>query len=279
MQTRFPPLFKVSATGNDFVVLDLTSPGALEKWQASPFAQTSRAEWTRRWCHRHNGIGADGAVFLLPDSELDFAWDFYNDDGGPAEMCGNAARAVCLLQAQKRKATELCFRTAIGPVTAKVQIANSIIDIELPPIQESHWNQWTSEAPTSLAFDFVRAGVPHAVVGVPDVQDQEGLRALAQQIKREPRFKAQGTNVTFVRRLPGREDRIESVTYERGVEGFTLSCGTGAVAAAHCLLRGEENRPLTVAVPGGELTVIWKASRPHLIGPATIIAEIHWLQV
>jgi diaminopimelate epimerase len=257
-------LVKISATGNDFIL----SPAPLVT------AASARAEAVRQWCHRHEGIGADGAVFIDPHPSLDFAWDFYNSDGSVAEMCGNAARAVALYMSSRLNKKSLRFLTRSGEVQAQVHSPDDI-EVSLAPVAEAQWNQWSDNDIDKLSFDFVRAGVPHAVLRVPDVSDRDRLRALALEIKREPRFLAQGVNVTFVR--PTGSLRLESVTFERGVEDFTLSCGTGAVASAHSVLRGEEDKSVEVQVPGGQLSVVWKKGRPHLRGPAKIIAEIRWM--
>jgi diaminopimelate epimerase len=267
MQPVSTPLFKVSATGNDFILADLVHMS----WNL----QAPRAEQVRKWCDRHEGIGADGAVFLEKSTKADFAWDFYNSDGSPAEMCGNAARAVSLYMHTRTGKKQLSFETRTGIVNAQVHSSDEV-EVELAPIAEADWNQWSSgNSIDQLSFDFVRAGVPHAVLRVPDIQDRERLQALALEIKRESRFQGAGTNVTFVRQLGG--SAIESVTFERGVEGFTLACGTGAVAAAHSVLRGEEGKTVEVRVPGGRLFVVWKNGRPVLKGPAKVIAEINWL--
>lgn len=271
MRSIQTPLIKVAATGNDFILVDLIQNHSL--WSQEAASQTKRSEWVKRWCDRHNGIGADGVAFLEAHADFDFAWDFYNSDGGSAEMCGNAARAVSFYMHLSTNKSKFNFLTRAGRIQSWVKSANEI-DVTMPAISTSDWNQWTSNSVHQTSFDFITAGVPHAVVRVPDVNDRERLQALALEIKREPRFQAHGTNVTFVRALSN--SSIESVTFERGVEDFTLSCGTGAVAASHALLRGEENKMTEVKVPGGQLFVLFKDGYPHLIGPATLIAEIHW---
>lgn len=255
-------LYKVSATGNDFLVFDTI--------HEAPFAG-ARPGAVRRVCDRHEGIGADGGVFLEAREGVDFAWDFYNSDGSAAEMCGNAARAVSLYWFTRTGRRDIRFATATGVVEARI-VSPDHVEVELRPVAESAWSQWSQ---SGLSYHFVRAGVPHVVVNVPDLQDRERLRALALELKREPKFVAAGTNVTFVHAVDA--SRIDSVTFERGVEDFTLACGTGAVAAAHSVLRGEEGRRLEVRVPGGRLFVIWKNGRPVLEGPARVIAKLDWL--
>jgi diaminopimelate epimerase len=275
VKTAAFPLIKVSATGNDFLLIDLLTAPNRQKWEED-FGKIKRADLVKKWCDRHEGLGADGLVFLESDTSLAFAWDFYNSDGGSAEMCGNAARAVSLYFFNAHKKSDLIFRSKVGEVHAIVRSADDI-EVTLPKIAESDWNQlinWQgSGSDSQLHFDFVRAGVPHAVIKVPTLQDRDSLKALAFTVKAEARFQKEGVNVTFVHALA--QSQVESVTYERGVEGFTRACGTGAIAAAYSLLQGEENREIEVRVPGGTLFVIWKSERPHLRGPAQMIAEMH----
>lgn len=269
------PLIKVSATSNDFVLVDLLSPQLKKLWQKEQ-AKASRSQWAKKLCNRHDGLGADGAVFLEPAKGHDFVWDFYNSDGSRAEMCGNAARAVSLYVHIRTGKDELAFKTRIGTVQAYVQSAKKI-SIGLPPIEQAEWSQWTksqSEA-GAVQFDLIRPGVPHAVVQVPNLDSYEDLTVLAQTVKRDPRFKKEGTNVTFVKHLSAR--KIASLTFERGVEGFTMSCGTGAIAAAYSLLRGDDGKTVEVTVPGGKLNVTWQDGQPILTGPARVVAEAHWI--
>lgn len=257
-------LTKVSATGNDFLIADLLSEERRQLW-ARDWQATPRLTLTRQWCDRHEGLGADGLVVLEPHPGLDFKWDFYNSDGGSAEMCGNAARAVSLYLQQTTGKSDLHFLTLAGPVQAHVSSAQKI-SVELPAVAESAWGLKTLSA---LAFDFVCAGVPHAVVKVAGLQDRVPLREMAKLIKAEARFRQAGVNVTFVHTKSAHQ--LESVTYERGVEDFTLACGTGAVAAAFSVIRGEENQEIEVQVPGGRLSVLWNRGKPTLMGPAKIV--------
>jgi diaminopimelate epimerase len=265
------PIIKISATGNDFLLVDLLEADHAALWKRE-FGGRSRMELTRALCDRHEGLGADGLVVLEKDSQLDFAWDFYNSDGGAAEMCGNAARAVSLYYQKKTGKKKLAFRSKVGEVHAEVRSGGDV-EVILPAVAESEWNQLIDG---SVHFDFVRAGVPHAVVRVPSVEQNHDLHTLAAMVKKQPRFLKEGVNVTFVRLLS--ELKLESVTFERGVEGFTRACGTGAIAAAYSLVRGEENREVEVQVPGGRLFVLWKNGRPHLRGPAKIVAEMRMIQ-
>ncbi len=263
MKFSVTPIIKATAAGNDFLIIDLTTPEQRNTWDQE-FSSTPRSDLVVRWCDRHFGLGADGVVFLEPDEEADFRWDFYNSDGGRAELCGNATRAVALYWSKLHNVQTCRFQTVSGLVHAEVRTEDEI-EVNLPPI---------GDVEAGADFVLVNAGVPHAVVSVDSINNRDELRAKALSVKQHPRFQAKGVNVTFLRDLHNHE--IESVTFERGVEDFTLACGTGAVSAATVILKGQEERPLKVHVPGGDLTVVWKKGAPHLIGPARIIGEMRW---
>ena len=172
---------------------------------------------------------------------------------------------------KKSGKSKLKFNTLNGEVSATIHADNDI-EVSLPPVIESDWNQLVDWQQGAVHFDFIRAGVPHAVVKVPHLENREGLREFAGIIKKMPRFNEEGINVTYVSQV--NDKQIKSVTFERGVEDFTRACGTGAISAAFSLSRGEDARPIQVQVPGGNLIVVWKNGRPHLRGPAKIIAEM-----
>jgi diaminopimelate epimerase len=259
------PLIKVEATGNDFLLVDLLDPAKAEIW-GREFGSKKRNELAKLWCNRNTGLGADGLVILESKKDVDFVWDFYNSDGSVAEMCGNAARAASLYAGKMLDKKELSFVTKVGVIRAKIYGMGEI-EVELPAIVEQEWGR---------EFDFVRPGVPHAVVRPSNFDDETALTAQAHKIKALPRFKGAGTNVTFLRVIT--DDQIQATTFERGVEGFTKSCGTGAVAAAYSVLRGAEGRTIQVDVPGGRLSVVWKQGKPILRGPARMVGEMHWLR-
>lgn len=233
-------MIKVCATGNDFLVIDLLK---------DPTAKTPSPGEIAAVCHRQNGFGADGFVILRPHDEYAFEWDFYNLDGSPAEMCGNAARAVSRYYAYTHHVEQFQFLTKIGLIKAKVSapdLPSGLVQVQLPM-----WKEYKTD---NSQFTFVNTGVPHAVIDVPQVSDLEALKKLALQIKSLPQFQKSGVNVTFKVSL-SKENTIQAITFERGVENFTLSCGTGAIAAAVCHAEGKSPFDLVVQVPGGVLSV------------------------
>ncbi|NCN39883.1 diaminopimelate epimerase [bacterium] len=254
-------MIKVCATGNDFLVID--------QLNASDQKISLSKDQIALACHRHDGFGADGLVFLSPHPDLAFAWHFFNSDGGEAEMCGNAARAVSQYFAHTRKQSEFSFLTRIGEIKALVEDPASLsgtVQVTLPK-----WKDYERKMDSPVGpFSFVNTGVPHAVLTVESLLDLESLRSKALSIKSLPQFQKEGVNVTF-KAGSGQPDRIHSVTFERGVENFTLSCGTGALASAICEKDGAGLFDLIVQVPGGMLIVKAKDNQIDLKGEGRII--------
>ncbi len=248
--------FKASGASNDFILLDLS------KDQPSLI---NRKQLVQKICDRKNGVGADGFVFLDPSDSADFKWDFYNTDGSHAEMCGNAARCVILYWLDQNPSTTqpVKFETVVGVIEG-VQLAKNWIDVQMPHVDPP--KKWTE---SGLEFEFVNTGVPHAVVT--QVKNLESVKLL----RRHARFGEHGTNVTFIQWV--NDHTLSAQTFERGVEDYTLACGTGAVAAA---LVGFHQRPelesLNIQMPGGEL-VVSNEARPRLTGEAHLIAKFEWL--
>ena len=271
-------LLKVTGAGNDFLILDQRDPGQ------NRLDPASRAEWARKVCHRTQGVGADGFLVLEPSSskEVDFRWDFYNADGSNAEMCGNAARCVILVTAKAAK-VPVKFETRAGmiegqilePLAEERRPSSDSVEVLMPKIKDVQFEQTEAVLGTQLQFDFVNSGVPHAVVGLPAGRKIEEYRATARALRSHPRFSPAGTNVTFYQLTANGSAAVQ--TFERGVEDFTLACGTGAVAAAEVLFHHHPQfKDVKIKMPGGDLRVI-RGVRPLLIGPARVIAKIDWL--
>lgn len=252
-------MIKVCATGNDFLVFDLLK-------HSRPLPQKAEIA---QLCHRQQGFGADGFVVLKPHASHAFEWMFFNSDGGEAEMCGNAARAVAQYHAYSTQESSFSFLTRIGPIQAQVDSPTSLagnVTVQMPLWKEYEENQ---SSPAG-EFTYVNTGVPHAVLQVSDLKNLESLKDRALKIKALSRFAERGVNVTF-KASTSETHKIQSVTFERGVENFTLSCGTGAIASAVSHAQGRQGFDVVVQVPGGVLSVSSDEKNVRLKGEGRII--------
>ena len=253
-------VFHMSGAGNDFMVLDARG---LEL-EYSALAQ--------KLC---NQFGTDGFMAVDNSEAADFRLHFYNADGSRGEMCGNGARCICKFAFDHYIAGEtmtvetdagIVYGWRLGENLYKVKLNNpGILDLE----------RRTDAAYVELGDP----GVPHSVTEVADLtHDQKDiLRPKALELRHDPVF-PKGVNVNLYTRLA--EDRVRILTFERGVEDYTLACGTGSASVAVVLwTKGElSGGRLAVENPGGTLTVTitghhGTVEELFLEGPAEVLAE------
>ena len=261
----------MTGSGNDFVMLDGRVTRA-EDWPADRIVEV---------CDRRNGVGADGLVILTPEAEGVVRMTFFNSDGSAASMCGNAALCSTTLAARLGLAPAAGMRLATGAGTFPTRCTGrtsesslNLPDFDLPvpvqiPLAIGERGMWLSTV-----------GVPHLTVLVDDVEKVD-LAGRGRELRFHPGAGPDGANVNFLTlgRQAGREGWLMR-TFERGVEGETLACGTGAVASAVALARfsavqlpidviSRSGRPLAVQSTLGDS----KASQVWLTGEGRVVFE------
>ena len=256
---------KMNGAGNDFVLIDNRS----ESIRLS-------GDQVRLLCDRQRGVGADGLLLLEPNlnGDADWRWQFFNSDGGSAEMCGNGARCfAAFVRNLTRQPEGISFETPAGIVRAT--FVHDLVTITLPTPRGLRLHQPLQVNGAEFTVHSLHIGVPHAAVFVDDA-DKAMIEERGRAIRAHPHFAPAGTNVNFVEVL--RPSSLRVRTYERGVEGETLACGTGAAAAAmiaSCIWR--VSPPISVKVQGGDvLTIDFKTTESgfdavQLTGPAETV--------
>ena len=237
---------KMNGAGNDFILIDN---------RAGKIVLTTQQ--IVRLCDRQRGIGADGLFLLVPNTsgKADWSWEFYNRDGSVADMCGNGARCFArFVQTVAGAREQTSFETGAGVIVARFQ--GSRVTVNLTPPRSLRLNETVAAAGAKLTVHSLNTGVPHAVLFVPDA-DKAMVQQLGAELRYHDHFKPRGTNVNFAQVLGPNHIRVR--TYERGVEGETLACGTGVTAAALISSRVHKfSSPVRVQVQGGDtLEVAW----------------------
>jgi diaminopimelate epimerase len=238
----------MTGSGNDFVMLDGRYTSA-DRWPATRVAAI---------CDRRSGVGADGLVILAPDGPGRVRMIYWNSDGSRAAMCGNAALCSTRLAVYLELAEpgEICLLTDAGVIPARSNGTGDTAEIRLPDGLVPQAVAGLEPAPGERWLALGMVGVPHLVVRVDDIE-QVDVAGRGRSLRFDPSVGSAGANVNFVAPAPGGGEPWAIRTYERGVEGETLACGTGTVAAGIALAaQGEASLPLRFRSRGGpELTV------------------------
>lgn len=213
------PFMKFSGAGNDFIVVDNRDRVVSPK---------NMADFVAHVCKHHLSVGADGLIFIEKSRRAHFRWRYFNDDGGEARFCGNGARCAARFAYLKRIAPRVMrFDGVAGLVEAEV--SGESVTVRVPPPGGTTLNLRVSINGTGYEGHTIDTGVPHCVYFVPDTAVVDVL-ALGRATRQHDFFKPAGTNVNFACVVDAHTIQIR--TYERGVEGETLACGSGSVASA-----------------------------------------------
>jgi diaminopimelate epimerase len=255
---------KMHGTHNAFVIIDERPPRIADY-----------SALAMRVCDPASGPGADGLLVILappPASDDLVTMRIFNADGSEAEMCGNGIRCVVRYLQERGAPDRFSIATLAGPIaTELLERAPEYrvrADVGAPVLGGGE--QTIEAAGRTWSYRAVSLGNPHVVIFVDDVDAIDVARAGA-ALATHPRF-PEGTNVHFVQRAGLHRIRVRH--YERGV-GITQSCGTGAVASAVVAIEtGAAESPVQVDVPGGSLTVEWRAGEnATLAGPVEKVFE------
>jgi diaminopimelate epimerase len=261
---------KLHGNGNDFILIDEYSKEIIPDDKRSAFAI--------KYCDRRFGIGADGVLYLEVSDKADIGMRIFNADGTEAEMCGNGIR--CLVKyAHDRGYIQEAAR--VETLAGVLSITSRVADGTWITVNMGKPEFAREKLPAKGTGEFLRVNmhgyevsvvntfVPHAVIFVDSLDDR--LINDAPKIRYDPVFQ-KGTNVNFAR--VDSKNEITVRTYERGVEGETLSCGTGSVACAAVAYRlGKTGDRVKVNTKGGELVITIKDDAAFMEGQAERVFE------
>ncbi|MFL6551202.1 MAG: diaminopimelate epimerase [Povalibacter sp.] len=263
---------KMHGLGNDFIVFDAPSD------ESVPSNEVMRALADRR-----TGIGFDQALILLParDAATDVYYRIFNADGSEVEQCGNGARCVGRLVADRLARSFIHMDSLGGRVDVQLRDDGLVsVDMGIPDFTPAALPFEASReadiyplriGESELQISAVSMGNPHAVIQVPSVKDAP-VDTVGPAVENHSRFPNR-TNVGFMEVV--NRTRIRLRVFERGV-GETLACGTGACAAVAVGQRlGLLDSEVSVDAPGGQMSVRWLGPTEHLwlTGPAVKVYE------
>lgn len=255
---------KLHGSGNDFILITSPSDRAAD-WP----------EVARRLCARRTGIGADGLVISNPLTATVLQVVCYNADGSEATMCGNALRCVAWCAARDQHLTQLSMVMAGVVHHAQIHDDGVWVTANVGAVESDRVK--VEVYGSVLRFDAAHTGTEHVVAIVPDLESID-VESIGRRVRSHPDLAPLGSNVNFVQ--PCGRGELHIRTYERGVEAETLSCGSGAVAAAviarhrglisagDIVVHNRSGTPLTVRPhPHSHTTAFWVG------GPVTCLFQ------
>ena len=237
--------YKMTGGGNDFVIFDNRRKVLPEDYGAL----------AKKVCERKFSVGADGLLVLEKEDTADFRMVYYNADGSRADMCGNGARCIArFAYLSKIVPLKMKFETDSGPIGAEIIEDSVKLNMGMPKDLKLDLNLKLEDGKQFNA-SFINTGVPHAVVLVTDIEKTD-VPNLGKAIRFHKEFAPAGANANFVFHKDNHTLIIR--TYERGVEGETLACGTGATASAVvCGVKNLVSSPVSCMTKGGEIMTIY----------------------
>jgi diaminopimelate epimerase len=270
---------KAHGLGNDFILV------------AEKDAPADRAEWTRRLCDRHRGIGGDGVVLHRPAP--DGIWFLLvNADGLPGEISGNGLRCLAALAVREAWAgPRHVVHTVVGPKAVAVspagggryrietdlgapRLASAEVPVALEPPAARVIDHPLEAAGRRVLVTATSMGNPHCAVFCDQTADDALLSTLGPALERHPFF-PQRTNVEFVTVLARDEVRVRF--WERGV-GYTQASGTGSASAAvAAIVTGRTDRRVRAVCDGGTLEIDWpEGGALKQLGEAELVFDGDW---
>jgi diaminopimelate epimerase len=241
--------YKMQGAGNDFVVWDNRNA----QWSLEQIVAVTPA-----LCDRHFGVGSDGVLVLSPAQldDVDYEMIFRNPDGSDAGMCGNGGRCIARFAHHLGFDPNHTFHVHENRYQAQVHEDSVALSFPMKP-------QLISHSPyRKLPLYEIHPGTEHIVVMVDQnlFMDHKQLLNMARDLRYDEELAPKGCNVNFA--WPAEPGVLQLKTYERGVEDFTLACGTGAIATALAGFAHLESNPtidqlhsLDVRPTGGRLSV------------------------
>lgn len=283
---------KIHGAGNDFIIINNIK-------EQLPMEELQKL--AKGLCRRRLSIGADGLMAVeTPSEQGDFRMLFFNADGSAGEMCGNGARCIARYGYEKQLAGEKQrIETPAGMVEGHRK-DKRLYSIKLNRVSEMMLNQKLDIDGKTYTYAYVELGnpgIPHVVVraeglaallpewntvtnaivqGAGKPPFLESLWKLGRAFRYHEVF-SKGVNVNFYDRADN--GQIVEITYERGVEDFTLACGTGtgSVVAVLTALGESSGADVQIKVPGGQLSIDIEEADDHqeifLTGPTNIVCE------
>lgn len=274
--------YKYQGAGNDFILVDnrhseAGAKGSRSCYRNSILPESKKGDAARKMCDRRFGIGGDGLLLIETSKKADVKMRFFNPDGTEPGMCGNGIRCFAkhVYDSGIVGKRQILIETPAGVKKVELTVENKkvkYVKVDMGEPVILNLNQSIEVDRRKFSFSSAYTGVPHVIIFVENL-DSLDVQSLGRAIRYDKRFPG-GTNVNFVQKTG--ENKFKIRTYERGVEGETLACGTGVAACgavAVALGRADAARSIEFKAKGGTLFAEVEKKKVYMRGPAKFVFE------
>lgn len=267
---------KMHGAGNDFVVFE---PKTNEIFELAP-------DDVQNICHRNFGVGADGILVISDFEDSDFKVEYYEADGSTGNLCANGARCIIkyAYDAGRLKDNRTRFVFNNKEYTGEV-LPDGLIKLNFNPPVSQKFNFKIKAANQLITASHIDNGTPHVVIKIQNILknptdsgsfytdiNEFPLNELGREIRHSPDFAPKGTNVNF---YSIGDDVVFIRSFERGVEGETLSCGTGIVATAIvCSVNEKIEPPVRFLTRGGDQLSVNFSVANQMVNDLSLIGKV-----
>jgi len=222
---------KYQASGNDFILINQFNNNFLLNKKKIGFL-----------CDRNLGVGADGLIIIRNTAKADFEMKFYNPDGSES-FCGNGSRCAVHYAASNKISKKNISMFLARNKYHEAYINKSKVSIKMNDISNIK----------KINNDFyIDLESPHYVRICDDLNNIDFKKNI-EKIKIDNNAKYGNFNINLVQIISKNEINVR--TFEKGVEGETLSCGTGAIASSIAASFKKCKSPLKINFTGGSMKV------------------------
>lgn len=223
---------KMSGAGNDFIVFNAINQNIILSKEQIQFL-----------CDRHFGIGADGILIIKFTEKSDFDLLYFNADGSGDVLCINGARCAIMYAYKNKIISQKCNFSFINRIYSGEILGNNLVKINLEYNPIVKLNQTLIIEEIELSYHYVDLGAKHIIIPYEtrlnkllklymedEKFDRMNIEKIGKKLRFHNDFQPYGVNVNFV--LRKEENTLSIRTYEKGVEGETLACGSGSISSA-----------------------------------------------
>ncbi len=225
----------------------------------------------------------DGVIFIEPSSIADYKMNYYNKDGTGNALCGNGLRCTAkYIRDEKICGNDIVLVEGVDKIFDCRFTDDGEISVGFPPPEKMkfnfklkvHFAEWWQ----LINASFVDVGSPHVIIFIDDIEkprvnnlNEIPIDDWGKNLRMHKDFMPEGVNAHFVKVVNADKGELEIRSFERGVEGETMACGTGSLSGALAAFAVKNVKlPVKLKTKSGEILTVNISLNENLIRGLTL---------